>query len=37
LRKRTAAARSEGGGVKVDDLRKRTMAVRSEVGDEAVV
>jgi hypothetical protein len=34
LKKRTTAARSEGGGVEVDDLRKRTMVVRSEVGVE---
>jgi hypothetical protein len=32
LRKRTAAVRSEGGGVEVDGLRKRTAAARSEGG-----
>jgi hypothetical protein len=34
LRKRTTAARSKGGGVKVDGLRKMTAATCSEAGVE---
>jgi hypothetical protein len=34
LRKRTAAARSEGGGVEIDRLRKRMVVAPSEAGVE---
>jgi hypothetical protein len=37
MRKRIAAARSEGGGVEVGSLRKRTVMACSEAGDKAAL